>query len=620
MPDRTFYINRVTGDRVYYKAIIGPQPQIVPFNGLLWIDTSTSPWTLKSWDEGQKAYIPIGHAVSNESGQVPVSNGIVCVNLNADMVDGLHATELEKIANKGVANGYAELDGNALILLSRIPNVLTGKDADTLDGQHGSYYLARANHTGTQAPSTISPQGSGSNLDADKVDGYDAGNNSGQVAVSNGTLCTNLNADMTDGFHAGNGVGQIAVSNGFICSSLNADKVDGFHAGNNSGQIAVSNGTVCSNLNADMVDGFHASQSPSANQIPVLDASGNLILPANVSLNRLQAGSGFNIIGCPLLYLDALGKTRVSQTVDNRVYVVTTDAYTDLAFETFVYDDYDYVLGRLVNGTNFYMTRIATTSQAGDHRVGKCVSGTFTLLAYEAVDLNPGHWLKFSIQGTTLKSYRDFAATAQVSVTDTSFASGSFGKSIGIINYVGISNFSICGYFRAAGSPVPKVSGFYEVPITGSGTSDDPYRAKLPKELAPHPTIKGKTSNLVGLSHSAFIPTDPKTGKPLHDVAIVRVFHQPDRASYLKPHQEALQALEAMPRVRKLTAEQARNQALDMDKNLHLYDLISLGERVTEDHVKEYIEHVKGRSGYEATARYLREEKGWQEVKDVIRG
>jgi hypothetical protein len=43
-----------------------------------------------------------------------------------------------------------------------------------LDGWDGSYYLSRANHTGTQPPSTISPQGSGSGLDADMVDGLHA--------------------------------------------------------------------------------------------------------------------------------------------------------------------------------------------------------------------------------------------------------------------------------------------------------------------------------------------------------------------------------------------------------------------------------------------------------------
>ena len=47
-------------------------------------------------------------------------------------------------------------------------------DADTVDGKHASDLLNRANHTGTQAPSTISPQGTGSGLDADTVDGQHA--------------------------------------------------------------------------------------------------------------------------------------------------------------------------------------------------------------------------------------------------------------------------------------------------------------------------------------------------------------------------------------------------------------------------------------------------------------
>lgn len=44
-------------------------------------------------------------------------------------------------------------------------------DADKLDAQHGSYFLDRANHTGSVLPGAISPQGTGSGLDADTVDG-----------------------------------------------------------------------------------------------------------------------------------------------------------------------------------------------------------------------------------------------------------------------------------------------------------------------------------------------------------------------------------------------------------------------------------------------------------------
>ncbi len=44
-------------------------------------------------------------------------------------------------------------------------------NADTLDAQHGTYYLNRANHSGVQLPASIYPQGSGSGLDCDKLDG-----------------------------------------------------------------------------------------------------------------------------------------------------------------------------------------------------------------------------------------------------------------------------------------------------------------------------------------------------------------------------------------------------------------------------------------------------------------
>ena len=45
--------------------------------------------------------------------------------------------------------------------------------------------------------------GAGSGLDADLLDGQHAGNGSGNVPLSNGTVNTNLNADLLDGQHAG---------------------------------------------------------------------------------------------------------------------------------------------------------------------------------------------------------------------------------------------------------------------------------------------------------------------------------------------------------------------------------------------------------------------------------
>jgi hypothetical protein len=137
---------------------------------------------------------------------------------------------------------------------------------------------------------------------ADMVDNYHAGNSSGQVAVSNGILCSSLNADKLDSYDAGNSSGQIPVSNGSLCSNLNsdkwdnynwgdiypnADKVDNYHAGNSSGQVAVSNGSLCSNLNADIWDNHNwGDMYPDADKLDGRHAS------EFVDLNSSQTISG----------------------------------------------------------------------------------------------------------------------------------------------------------------------------------------------------------------------------------------------------------------------------------------------------------------------------------------
>lgn len=50
-------------------------------------------------------------------------------------------------------------------------------------------------------------------IDADKVDGYHAGNDENQLGISNGEVNKNLNADMVDGYHAGNGSNNLLILN-----------------------------------------------------------------------------------------------------------------------------------------------------------------------------------------------------------------------------------------------------------------------------------------------------------------------------------------------------------------------------------------------------------------------
>lgn len=76
-------------------------------------------------------------------------------------------TPAGNIAATDVQAALQELDGEKLAaalytaadVLSKLLTVdgaASGLDADLLDGQHGAFYLARANHTGTQLASTIS--------------------------------------------------------------------------------------------------------------------------------------------------------------------------------------------------------------------------------------------------------------------------------------------------------------------------------------------------------------------------------------------------------------------------------------------------------------------------------
>ena len=116
----------------------------------------------------------------------------------------------------------------------------------------------------------------------------DAASGTPPFVVASATQVPNLNADRVDGYDAGNAAGNVPVSNGTVNTNLNADKVDGRHAGNGSGAVPISNGTVNTNLNADMVDGMQGIQHQSteivvANLItPTTEAWTNLSLPASL--------------------------------------------------------------------------------------------------------------------------------------------------------------------------------------------------------------------------------------------------------------------------------------------------------------------------------------------------
>ena len=71
-------------------------------------------------------------------------------------------------------------------------------EAFSIDSNGNAVFLGTVSAGGATAW-TSANDGTGSGLDADKLDGLNSGNASGNIPISNGTLCTNLNADKLDG-------------------------------------------------------------------------------------------------------------------------------------------------------------------------------------------------------------------------------------------------------------------------------------------------------------------------------------------------------------------------------------------------------------------------------------
>ena len=166
--------NVYDGTALYLQVAVSPNgantyTPLTPLQPL-----SATPYALYSKQAGNAALLG-GNLAGNASGNVPLSNGNLNTNLNADLLDGQHA---------GNASGNVPLSNGVL----------------------------------------------NNNLNADKLDGQHAGNANGNVSLSNGTVNTNLNSDLLDGQHAGNASGNVPLSNGTLNTNLNADLLDGLNA------------------------------------------------------------------------------------------------------------------------------------------------------------------------------------------------------------------------------------------------------------------------------------------------------------------------------------------------------------------------------------------------------
>lgn len=97
-------------------------------------------------------YTPSGWAYYLTSLDLGVASGVATLNASSLVVQNPANASTTAAASKiPLADGTGKID--TAYLKTGAGN---GLDADTLDAQHGAYYLSRANHTGTQTASTIS--------------------------------------------------------------------------------------------------------------------------------------------------------------------------------------------------------------------------------------------------------------------------------------------------------------------------------------------------------------------------------------------------------------------------------------------------------------------------------
>jgi len=138
---------------------VGSTTPTISYDGQFWFDGTT-----------------LKIAQSSSWVDIKVANAV-----NADKVGGILPSQFMRSDQNTTCSGnitantfISSVETGTSPLVVSSTTLVSNLNADMVDGQHGAYYLARANHTGTQTPNTISPQGSGSGLDADKLDGLDS--------------------------------------------------------------------------------------------------------------------------------------------------------------------------------------------------------------------------------------------------------------------------------------------------------------------------------------------------------------------------------------------------------------------------------------------------------------
>jgi len=354
-----------------------------------------------------------------------------------------------------------------------------------------------------------------------------------------------------------------------------------------------------------------------------------------------------------IFWLGAIGYCieDLAQGADN-IARLTSAKWADLAVKSRLntYTEYACMYARHVDHNNFYAVYLYYGYSSSDHRIIKRVGGSITVLAQEAVDLPSGYWywVLFEVVGSTLESYRapdsysDVPATPTLSATDTDIAEGRWGVRHWGLGLRGLQGLYLI--FKQPSSTQRKPQAFFEVPIKGDGTEENPFmpdmpekivevevnRVLLPQEwrrlqlLAKRYGVEDtklikmiaeflgiyqsyEVKNVLACTWNVLLPT--KQGKLVDSVALVRVYDANDKVI------EALKEKKAV----KLKSDEVQKKAKKLDDRLHEYDLKQVkakDENEVKKAVKDYMEwkerQFKVKINEDVAKAYVQKYKGWE--------
>jgi len=172
-------------------------------------------------------------------------------------------------------------------------------------------------------------------------------------------------------------------------------------------------------------------------------------------------------------------------------FVQTVDVFADKGMRYNACGNRSRCHGR-VSGSNYYTQAHDYGLATQDHHISKCVGGTETRMAYEALDLdgNTTYYYIFSISGSTFKGFRNDLTTPKLSATDTTIASGCWSPAMGWNGSAG-AEVNLTTRLVAPSTSSPPAQTILELNVEGSGKPEDPFRPAMSKNLVPISQLTG---------------------------------------------------------------------------------------------------------------------------------